>query len=130
MARNKDQGFHSAAGLIRYFDQEDEKALKVPPFAVVALCIRYLSAQLRESGEGKEQLVAALEQTRLQAEDILRNIRSGVAPGPSEVPSEGRSVDRLAATSGEALGTADTWEARIHRESPRRSDGFLGRRGR
>ena len=39
MARNKDQGFHSAAGLIRYFDQEDEKALKVPPFAVVALCI-------------------------------------------------------------------------------------------
>ncbi|TMA08597.1 MAG: preprotein translocase subunit Sec61beta, partial [Methanobacteriota archaeon] len=30
MARNKDQGFHSAAGLIRYFDQEDEKALKVP----------------------------------------------------------------------------------------------------
>jgi two-component system, NtrC family, sensor histidine kinase PilS len=47
-------------------------------FAVVALCIRYLSAQLRESGEGKEQLVAALEQTRLQAEDILRNIRSGV----------------------------------------------------
>src|SRR5205823_723849 len=52
------------------------------------------------------------------------------APGPSEVPSEGRSVDRLAATSGEALGTADTWEARIHRESPRRSDGSLGRRGR
>ncbi len=39
MARNKDQGFHSAAGLIRYFDQEDEKALKVPPFAVVALFI-------------------------------------------------------------------------------------------
>ena len=29
MARNKDSGFHSAAGLIRYFDQEDEKALKV-----------------------------------------------------------------------------------------------------
>jgi preprotein translocase subunit Sec61beta len=39
MARNKDSGFHSAAGLIRYFDQEDEKALKVPPFVVVALCI-------------------------------------------------------------------------------------------
>ncbi|TLZ55571.1 MAG: preprotein translocase subunit Sec61beta [Methanobacteriota archaeon] len=39
MARNKDSGFHSAAGLIRYFDQEDEKALKVPPFAVVALCV-------------------------------------------------------------------------------------------
>ena len=39
MARNKDSGFHSAAGPIRYFDQEDEKALKVPPLAVVALCI-------------------------------------------------------------------------------------------
>ncbi|TMA03017.1 MAG: preprotein translocase subunit Sec61beta [Methanobacteriota archaeon] len=39
MARNKDSGFHSAAGLIRYFDQEDEKALKVPPLAVVGLCV-------------------------------------------------------------------------------------------
>jgi preprotein translocase subunit Sec61beta len=39
MARDKDSGFHSAAGLIRYFDQEDEKALKVPPTAVVFLCI-------------------------------------------------------------------------------------------
>jgi two-component system sensor histidine kinase PilS (NtrC family) len=46
--------------------------------AVVALGIRYLSAELRQSGEGKDQLVAALEQTRLHAEDILRNIRSGV----------------------------------------------------
>ncbi len=43
MARNKDSGFHSAAGLIRYFDQEDEKALKVPPLAVVGLCV-FLSA--------------------------------------------------------------------------------------
>lgn len=47
-------------------------------FAVVALCVRYLSSQLRESGEGKDQLVAALELRRLQAEDILHNIRSGV----------------------------------------------------
>ena len=39
MARNKDSGFHSAAGLIRYFDQEDEKALKVPPLVVVGLCV-------------------------------------------------------------------------------------------
>jgi len=46
--------------------------------AVVSLGIRYLSAGLRQSGEGKDQLVAALEQTRLHAEDILRNIRSGV----------------------------------------------------
>jgi len=35
----KGEGFHSAAGLIRYFDQEDEKALKVPPWVVVFLCV-------------------------------------------------------------------------------------------
>ena len=35
----KGEGFHSAAGLIRYFDQEDEKALKVNPWLVVGLCI-------------------------------------------------------------------------------------------
>lgn len=35
----KGEGFHSAAGLIRYFDQEDEKALKVNPWLVVGLCV-------------------------------------------------------------------------------------------
>jgi preprotein translocase subunit Sec61beta len=39
MAKEKREGFHSAAGLIRYFDQEDEKALKVPPWAVVFLAV-------------------------------------------------------------------------------------------
>ena len=39
MAQKKNEGFHSAAGLIRYFDQEDEKALKVPPWAVVAIAV-------------------------------------------------------------------------------------------
>lgn len=40
MAKNKKgEGFHSAAGLIRYFDSEDDKALKVNPWLVVALCI-------------------------------------------------------------------------------------------
>ena len=39
MAKNKNEGFHSAAGLIRYFDQEDDKALKVPPWAVVFLIV-------------------------------------------------------------------------------------------
>lgn len=47
-------------------------------FTIVALCVRYLSSQLRQSGEGKDQLVAELEQTALRAEDILHNIRSGV----------------------------------------------------
>ncbi len=40
MAKNKKgEGFHSAAGLIRYFDSEDDKALKVHPWLVIALCI-------------------------------------------------------------------------------------------
>ena len=52
--------------------------LQLSVIAVVTLAIRALSVRLRESGEGKDLLVAALEQTRHQAEDILRNIRSGV----------------------------------------------------
>jgi len=40
MAKNKKgEGFHSAAGLIRYFDSEDEKALKINPWFVVGMCI-------------------------------------------------------------------------------------------
>ncbi len=60
--------------------------LQLAVIALVTLGIRYLSARLRESGEGKAILVAALEQTRLQADDILRNIRSGVIT----VNAEGR----------------------------------------
>jgi preprotein translocase subunit Sec61beta len=40
MAKSKKgEGFHSAAGLIRYFDQEDDKALKINPWVVVGFCI-------------------------------------------------------------------------------------------
>ena len=35
----KGEGFHSAAGLIRYFDAEDETALKIDPRAVIGACI-------------------------------------------------------------------------------------------
>ncbi|MFQ5911276.1 MAG: preprotein translocase subunit Sec61beta [Thermoplasmata archaeon] len=37
--QKKGEGFHSAAGLIRYFDQEDDKALKVSPWLVVGMAI-------------------------------------------------------------------------------------------
>jgi len=37
--QKKGEGFHSAAGLIRYFDSEDDKALKIPPWFVISLCI-------------------------------------------------------------------------------------------
>jgi len=39
MAKKKGAGFQSAAGLIRYFDQEDDKAIKVHPWLVIALAI-------------------------------------------------------------------------------------------
>jgi preprotein translocase subunit Sec61beta len=40
MAKDKDKsGFQSSAGLIRYFDSEDEKSLKVSPYIVMGLAI-------------------------------------------------------------------------------------------
>ena len=35
----KGEGFHSAAGLIRYFDAEEKTSLKIPPWLVAAMCI-------------------------------------------------------------------------------------------
>lgn len=35
----KSEGFHSAAGLIRYFDSEEESALKIDPRLIIAICI-------------------------------------------------------------------------------------------
>ena len=35
----KGEGFHSAAGLIRYFDAEEESALKIDPYMVIGLGI-------------------------------------------------------------------------------------------
>ncbi|HTE43685.1 MAG TPA: ATP-binding protein [Gemmatimonadaceae bacterium] len=52
--------------------------LQMSIIALVALAVRSLSSRLRESGLGRDQLVASLERRRLQAEDILHNIRSGV----------------------------------------------------
>jgi preprotein translocase subunit Sec61beta len=35
----KGEGFHSAAGLIRYFDAEEETAIKIDPKSVVGMII-------------------------------------------------------------------------------------------
>jgi len=35
----KGEGFHSAAGLIRYFDAEEKTAMKINPKLVIAMCI-------------------------------------------------------------------------------------------
>lgn len=62
--------------------------LQLGVFTAVALGSGYLAVQLRREGEGKAMLVAELGQLRLQADDILRNIRSGVLT----VDADGRLV--------------------------------------
>jgi len=52
--------------------------LQLGVFAIVALGSGFLSARLKEVGTGHEQLAAELVHLRLQAADILRNIRSGI----------------------------------------------------
>ena len=52
--------------------------LQLGVFATVALGSGYLSARLKEVGTGHEKLAAELVHLRLQAADILRNIRSGI----------------------------------------------------
>jgi len=37
--QKKGEGFHSAAGLIRYFDAEEKTSLKIPPWLVMAMCV-------------------------------------------------------------------------------------------
>jgi len=39
MAKKNDSGFQSSAGLMRYFDVENEKGIKLSPYAVVGLAI-------------------------------------------------------------------------------------------
>jgi len=52
--------------------------LQLAVFAGAALGVAYLSARLKEAGTDREELEAQLALARLQAEDILRNIRSGI----------------------------------------------------
>ena len=39
MAKKNDSGFQSSAGLMRYFDTENEKGLKISPKAVIGFAI-------------------------------------------------------------------------------------------
>ncbi len=52
--------------------------LQLGVFGAVALSTAYLSARLKEAGHDREQLEAQLALARMQAEDVLRNIRSGI----------------------------------------------------
>jgi two-component system, NtrC family, sensor histidine kinase PilS len=52
--------------------------LQLGVFAVVALGVAYLGARLQEAGVNREALAAQLVVVKLQAEDVLKNIRSGI----------------------------------------------------
>ncbi|HET7583746.1 MAG TPA: ATP-binding protein [Gemmatimonadaceae bacterium] len=52
--------------------------LQLGVFGAVALSTAYLSARLKEAGHDREHLEAQLALARMQAEDVLRNIRSGI----------------------------------------------------
>jgi two-component system sensor histidine kinase PilS (NtrC family) len=62
--------------------------LQLGVFAGVALSSGYIAARLREARAGRAELEAELVNVRLQAEEILRNIRSGIVT----VDAEGRLV--------------------------------------
>lgn len=53
-------------------------ALHLVVFAVVGFGTAYIGVRLRQEGTGKEELEAQLVLARLQADDILRNIGSGI----------------------------------------------------
>ncbi len=42
--QKKGEGFHSSAGLIRYFDAEEKTSLKIPPWMVIAFCVATIVA--------------------------------------------------------------------------------------
>ncbi len=39
MAKKNDSGFQSSAGLMRYFDVENEKGIRISPRAVIGLAV-------------------------------------------------------------------------------------------
>jgi len=52
--------------------------LQLSVFAITALGVAYLGARLQEAGVTREALAQQLAVVKLQAEDVLKNIRSGI----------------------------------------------------
>ena len=87
-------------------------AMQLVVFAIVALAVAYLAARLQEAGVNREELEAKLVLAKLQAEDILRNIRSGIVT----IDSRGRLLFANP-MSGKLLGfDADSVRGRPVRE--------------
>jgi two-component system, NtrC family, sensor histidine kinase PilS len=76
--------------------------LQLGVFAVTALGVAYLGARLQEAGVNREALAAQLVVVKLQAEDVLKNIRSGIIT----VDIEGRILFANS-TAGKLIGFDD-----------------------
>ncbi len=46
MAKKNDTGFQSSAGLMRYFDTENEKGVRISPRAVIGIAIGLIAIVL------------------------------------------------------------------------------------
>jgi two-component system sensor histidine kinase PilS (NtrC family) len=89
--------FVTDALVARAFSPDAAAFLQLGNFVLVALGVGYVSARLRDAGSGSEQLAEALVRERIQAADILDNIRSGV------LTLDARGVLRFANPAAAAL---------------------------
>lgn len=89
--------FVTDALVARDFAADAAAFLQLGNFVLVALGVGYVSARLRDAGAGSEQLAEALVRERIQAADILDNIRSGV------LTLDARGVLRFANPAAAAL---------------------------
>ena len=98
--------------------------LQLGVFAVTALGVAYLGARLQEAGVNREALAQQLVVAKLQAEDVLKNIRSGIITidvngrilfansmagrllGFDDEKVRGRSVEEIVTASAPALSEA------------------------
>ncbi|HEU4586934.1 MAG TPA: ATP-binding protein [Gemmatimonadaceae bacterium] len=121
--------------------------LQIGVFAAVALGVTYLAARLQEAGGAREELEARLVLAKLQAEDILHNIRSGIItvdssgslifanPSAGELlgfdnsTARGRTVQELISVPAPALAAA--LERAVHqRERVTRGEASITLHGR
>ena len=89
--------------------------LQLGVFAITALGVAYLGARLQEAGVNREALAQQLVVVKLQAEDVLKNIRSGIITDRCARPDslrqrDGGATDRLRRGDG------------ARREHPRRRE--------
>mgnify|MGYP002780033562 CR=1 FL=1 len=89
--------FVADAIYVRDFALDAAALLQLGNFTLVALGVGYVSGRLRDAGSGSEALAETLLRERIQAGDILENIRSGV------LTLDGRGVLRFANPAASAL---------------------------